>query len=131
MRERMINFMRGRYGIDQLGTFLAGCSLFLMLINIFIKSSIITLIVFGLLIYSYFRMFSRNIIKRSDENTLYLKRTFKIRTRFRKEKGYMRLRKTHHIYHCPSCRQKIKIPRGKGKISITCPKCSKEFVRKS
>lgn len=131
MKEKMMNFMRGRYGIDQFGTFLAGFSLFLMLLNLFIKSSIITLIVFGLLIYLYFRMFSRNIVKRSDENTLYLKRTFKIRTRFQREKGYIRLRKTHHIYHCPSCRQKIKIPRGKGKISITCPKCSKEFVRKS
>ena len=131
MREKMIHFMRGRYGVDQLGMFLAGFSFFLMVINIFIKNPIISIVVFGLLVYLYFRMFSRNIVKRSDENTLYLKKTFKIRTRISREKGYMQLRKTHHIYHCPSCRQRIKIPRGKGKISITCPKCSKEFVRKS
>lgn len=131
MREKMMNFMRGRYGLDQLNIFIAGFIVFLMLLNLFLKNPIVSVLGFALIVYLYFRMFSRNITKRSDENTLYLKKTWKIRMRLRKEKGYMQLRKTHHIYHCPSCRQKIKIPRGRGKISIKCPKCSKQFIRKS
>lgn len=131
MRQRMMNFMRGRYGLDQLNIFIAGFIIFLMVLNLFFKNPIISILGFALIVYLYFRMFSRNITKRSDENTLYLKKTWKIRMRLRKEKGYMQLRKTHHIYRCPSCRQKIKIPRGRGKISITCPKCSKQFIRKS
>ncbi len=127
----MMNFMRGRYGLDQLNIFIAGFIVFLMLLNLFLKNPIVSVLGFTLIVYLYFRMFSRNITKRSDENTLYLKKTWKIRMRLRKEKGYMKLRKTHHIYHCPSCRQKIKIPRGRGKISIKCPKCSKQFIRKS
>lgn len=131
MRQRMMNFMRGRYGLDQLNIFIAGFIVFLMLLNLFLRNPVVSVLGFALIVYLYFRMFSRNITKRSDENTLYLKKTWKIRMRLRKEKGYMQLRKTHHIYHCPSCRQKIKIPRGRGKISITCPKCSKQFIRKS
>lgn len=131
MRQRMMNFMRGRYGLDQLNIFIAGFIIFLMVLNLFFKNPIISILGFALIVYLYFRMFSRNITKRSDENTLYLKKTWKIRMRLRKEKGYMQLRKTHHIYRCPSCRQKIKIPRGRGKISIICPKCSKQFIRKS
>ena len=76
------------------------------------------------IIYTYFRMLSRNIQKRYAENQKYLSMTAKIRQWFRKEKNMMEQRKTHHIYTCPSCGQKIRIPRGKGKIEIDCTQVS-------
>ena len=79
----------------------------------------------------YFRIFSRNIQQRYAENQKYLQMTSKFRFRFNKEKNLMKQRKTHHIYSCPGCGQKVRIPRGKGKIEIECPKCHTKFVKRS
>ena len=70
-------------------------------------------------------------LKRYAENQKYLQVTSKFRLRFNKEKNLMKQRKTHHIYSCPGCGQKIRIPRGKGKIEIECPKCHTKFVKRS
>lgn len=75
----------------------------------------------GCLIYAYFRMFSRNVRKRYDENVRFLNKTAKIRGFFKSQKNLMAQRKDYHIYTCPGCKQKIRIPRGKGKIEIRCP----------
>ena len=85
----------------------------------------------ALIIYTYYRVLSRDYAKRSAENQKYLAKTQKIRMRFQKEKGMMEQRKTHHIYKCPGCGQKIRIPRGKGKIEIECPKCHVKFIKRS
>ena len=66
-----------------------------------------------------------------EQNQKYLQMTSKLRLRFNKEKNLMKQRKTHHIYACPGCGQKIRIPRGKGKIEIECPKCHTKFVKRS
>ncbi len=84
-----------------------------------------------LVIYCYFRVFSRNIPKRYAENQAFLSKTYKIRTFFQKQKNIWQQRKTHHIYTCPSCKQKIRIPKGKGKIEVRCPKCGTTFIKKS
>ena len=65
------------------------------------------------------------------ENEKYLAATAKFRQRFNREKNMMNQRKTHHIYSCPGCGQKIRIPKGKGKIEIECPKCHTKFVKRS
>ena len=83
------------------------------------------------IIYTYFRIFSRNIQQRYAENQKFLQMTSKFRFRFNKEKDLMKQRKTHHIYSCPGCGQKIRIPKGKGKIEIECPKCHTKFVKRS
>ena len=66
-----------------------------------------------------------------EQNQKYLQMTSKFRLRFNKEKNLMKQRKTHHIYSCPGCGQKVRIPRGKGKIEIECPKCHTKFVKRS
>ena len=84
-----------------------------------------------LIIYCYFRVFSRNISKRYAENQKYLAKTYKLRTYIQQQKNSLAQRKVYHIYKCPGCKQKIRIPKGKGKIEIRCPKCGTTFIKKS
>ena len=131
MRDRVLNFMRGRHGVDQFSYAIFGLAFLMMVINIFWGNIILTSCVVAMLILGYFRVLSRNHIARNKENTIYLQKTYKLRMWGLKQKDRLKIRKTHHIYSCPQCKQKVKIPKGKGKISITCPKCKTEFVRNS
>ena len=76
-------------------------------------------------------MISRQIAKRAAENQKYLAFEWKVRSKVQKKKKEMQQRKTHRIYACPSCKQKIRVPKGRGKIAIRCQKCGTEFVKKS
>lgn len=131
MRERLQRFMMGRYGVDAFSRFLMITWIVLWVIDLFINSGTLSLLSLMLLIYTYYRMFSRNIQKRYQENVKYLNIKNKFLSRLRSEKSVMKQRKTHHIYRCPNCRQKIRIPKGKGRICITCPKCKTEFTKVS
>lgn len=131
MKRRFMEFMSGRYGADQLSRFTLAVSLILLVLNIFTNLRIIYLAALIVLAWCYFRMFSRNITKRSAENQKYLNMVWKSKVKFGKFKNRIIQSKDYHIYKCPSCGQKIRIPRGKGKICITCPKCRTEFEKKS
>lgn len=126
-----MRFMYGRYGADSFGRFLMIAAIVLSVLSGLLRLDILYLFAEAILLYSCFRMFSRNIYKRSAENQAYLKHTAKIRFWWHSQKNLMIQRKTHHIYKCPSCRQKIRIPRGKGKIEIRCPKCGTTFIKNS
>lgn len=131
MREKLQRFMIGRYGVDALGRFLLGAVVVLWAINLFVNSKILYSWALLLMVYAYFRMFSRNTTKRYQENVKFLQIKNKVVARFKSEKSQLKQRKTHHIYRCPTCKQKIRIPRGKGRICITCPKCKTEFTKVS
>ncbi len=130
MREKLYRFMIGRYGNDNLNRFLTAISIVCLVLSLF-GPRIFYLLAIAILVYVYFRMFSRNIYKRTMENNLYMRYEYRIKQYFATLKRDMNQRKTHHIYRCPSCRQKIRIPRGKGRIEIRCPKCSQTFIKKS
>lgn len=130
MKEKFYRFMQGRYGNDQLNRFLMVLVMISLLISLFGVRPFY-LVGIAILVWSYFRMFSRNIYKRQAENSLYLRYEYKVRQKFAGWKKAAKQRKTHHIYKCPSCKQKIRIPRGKGKIEIRCPKCGQTFIRRS
>lgn len=131
MREKLQRFMIGRYGVDAFGKFLLGAVVVLWAINLFANSRLLYSWALLLMIYAYFRMFSRNTTKRYQENIKFVQIKNKIVASFKSEKSQLKQRKTHHIYRCPTCRQKIRIPRGKGRICITCPKCKTEFTKVS
>ncbi|MEF2968545.1 hypothetical protein V3851_22240 [Paenibacillus sp. M1] len=130
MKERLRQFMMGRYGMDHYGRFLYIASIVCLILGMFL-SPLLTLLAFALLIYQYFRMFSRNFYKRGQENNAYLAIRHRITGWFRTKKQQVAQRKTHRFYKCPSCKQTLRVPKGKGKISITCSKCHTQFVRKS
>lgn len=135
IRDRIIRFMYGRYGTDRLNMALTVMFVVCAALNMFIRNPYFHMVLNSweilLIILVYFRMFSRNISRRSAENQKYLRLENKIRYFFGKRKYIQQQRKEFHIYTCPQCRQKIRIPRGKGKISVRCPKCGNEFVKNS
>ena len=133
MREKLQRFMAGRYGVDAFSKFLMGSVLVLWVLDLFINSRVLYSWSILLIIYMYFRMFSRNIQKRYQENIKFLQMKSKVlgKLKWNQLKSDVKGRKTHHIYRCPTCRQKIRIPRGKGRICITCPKCKTEFTKTS
>lgn len=135
MRDKLNKFMQGRYGADQFARFTMGVALVCIVLALFLRKSpmggLLDTLGLAAIIYTYFRMLSRNIPKRYAENQKYLSMTQKLRTQFSKEKSMMEQRKTHHIYTCPGCGQKIRIPRGKGRIEIECPKCHVKFIKRS
>ncbi len=117
-RERLMQFMRGRYGgNDTLNKFLFGVFLFFLLVAIFSSKSSAANSIFNLLA----------IARRQAENAKFLELTAPIRGFFGKKSGD----KTHRIFQCPQCGQKVRVPKGKGKIEITCPNCRNHFIKRS
>ena len=129
LSESMRRMMYGRYGLDKLNVFLMTAAVALCLVGFLVSrffgavgaliGTLTSLISYGLLFWYLFRVFSRNIEKRSLENRRYL--TLKARLTDR----------SNRYYRCPNCRQTVRVPRGRGKICIKCPKCGEKFVRKS
>ena len=136
MKEKFMKFMQGRYGVDGFARFTMGVALACIVLSIFFQNgstigALLNTLGLAAIIYTYFRMLSRNLSKRYAENQKYLAMTSKLRQRLNREKNMMQQRKTHHIYTCPSCGQKIRIPRGSGKkVEIDCPKCHTKFIKK-
>lgn len=126
-----MQFMQGRYGADQMGQMLSAVSMVFLIISLFSRNQAWFLLALIGIVYNYFRMFSKNISKRYAENQKYLTMTAGIRRKIASWKSQLAQRKIYHIYRCPGCKQKIRVPRGRGKIEIRCPKCNTRFVKKS
>ncbi len=131
MKDKLRQFMIGRYGVDQLGKFIMWVGLGLLILSMFIRVPFLSTLPFFILILCYVRMFSRNISKRYGENQKYLSYVNRIKNYFAHGKDRRMQKKNYHIYPCPTCKQKIRVPKGKGKICITCPKCHAEFIKRS
>ena len=117
------NFMTGRYGTDKLGLTLLCAALVMSLLSSFIPVAmvklVLTLAYYGLMGWALFRMFSRNTYARYEENRKFLRVFDQLKDR------------EHRYFVCPKCRQTVRVPRGKGKIAITCPKCAERFIKKT
>ncbi len=127
LRERFARFMMGRYGVDKLYYFLLGVCFVLIVINIFIGSYIISTLETLLLIYSIYRLLSRNIYKRQRENEKFLKLIDKPKKFINLQKCKHRDKKTHVYKKCPSCKNNLRLPREKGKHTVVCPCCKNRF----
>lgn len=130
MREKFARFMMGRYGVDRFSKFLTIFTIVLMVLGLFIHPILYYFGIVGM-IYMYFRIFSRNRVKRSAENQWYLRKSYAVRNWFDKKKRMWKLKKTHKIFKCPTCSQKIKVPKGRGRIEIRCTKCGTKFIKRS
>ena len=121
LRTAMQQFMAGRYGTDKLNMAILCAGLAFSLLASFIPGAVFkllcTTIAYAFMILAIFRTLSRNIYKRYEENRKFL-------IFFQKVKD-----KDHRYYNCPRCHQQVRVPKGKGKISITCPKCREKFIK--
>ena len=119
----MQRFMMGRYGTDKLNIAILVTGLILSVLSVFVRHPWLDLsfmlLSYGLMGWALFRILSRNTYKRYRENRRYLMLLERIKDR------------EHRYYDCPRCHQQTRVPRGKGKISITCPKCKEKFIRKT
>lgn len=131
MKEKLRKFMIGRYGADSLSRFLLVSAIILMIVSMFVFRQPLYISSIMLVIYGYYRMFSKDASRRYKENQMYLRILGKVKTYLHRKKYRFKQRQIYHIYRCPKCSQKIRIPRGKGRISITCPKCQEEFIKRS
>lgn len=131
MKDKFLRFMQGRYGTDQLSKAMMIVGVIVMLIASIFPNNIVYLLSLFLIIISYTRIFSKNHQKRYKENQWYLKHFGFVSHMGTDLKRKLIQSKQYHIYKCPSCKQKIRIPRGKGKIQIKCRKCGHEFIKKS
>ncbi len=117
------HFMTGRYGTDKLNNTILWIGVALCLLTVFIRiplaDLILTLLSYLFMGIAVFRMLSRNTYKRYQENRRYLMLLQKLKDR------------EHRYFTCPRCRQSVRVPRGKGKIAISCPKCKEKFIRKT
>jgi len=130
-RNRLTQFMYGRYGADQLSRLYSGIALGCFVVYLFVHVPVIYLAGLILLIYSMYRTFSKNITKMSAQNQKYLNWRYQLAVKRDRLKKRFAQRKDYRFYKCPDCRQRVRVPRGHGRIAITCPKCRTEFVRKS
>ena len=130
MRSWFQRFMSGRYGFDQFGGFLCIVSFILVIIGAWV-SPVLYWLGLVLLIYSYFRVLSRNRSKRYSENLKYLSVQNKVVDWANRYILRFKQRKQYRYFRCPQCGQQLRVPRGRGKISITCPKCRNQFIKKS
>ena len=121
LSARMQRFMAGRYGTDRLNMTILSAGLVACLISPFFKNAginlLFTAISYGLMIWAIYRSLSRNTYARYQENRKFLQFFDRLKDR------------QHRYYDCPKCRQVVRVPRGKGKIAITCPKCRDKFLR--
>lgn len=131
MKEKLQRFMMGRYGVDSFSRCLLWLSIISIVIYMLTGYKFMNLIAIALIVYLYYRILSRNYQKRYAENLLFLNKTAPIRRFINNKKTHFRQRKTHKFFKCPNCKQDIRIPRGQGKIRITCPKCKTEFKRET
>ncbi|GEP64432.1 hypothetical protein [Clostridium beijerinckii] len=131
--DRLRRFMFGRYGGDELSKALLILSFILLLIMNFVPKDLrfLTILAYIPVIICMFRIFSRNIYKRRNENYKYLKIKNNIVMWFKNNINRIKTLKNYKYYTCSNCKQKLRVPRGKGKISITCPKCNSSFKGKS
>ena len=124
-------FMYGRYGADRFSNFL------LITASVFSLLSFIRVLWFlyffglALIVYAIFRIMSRNFAARRKELDVYLKITGKIKGSFSLSKRKWNERKTHKYFKCPKCKANLRVPKGKGKIEVTCAKCGHRFDAKS
>ena len=135
-RQRIAQFMYGRNGYDAFSQFLLFCALALIVLSWIFSwaaplAALLQLAEWVVLIYCLFRVFSRNIYKRQQENAKYYEKRQAAGRWFRSVKDRWYQRKDYKFFRCPSCHALLRVPKGKGKLQLTCRKCGNRFERKT
>ncbi len=133
IRRFLYNFFRGRNGFDQLAMTAWALSIVCLLLSFLPGTAgvVFNLLTFAAMVYTLFRILSRNVGKRAQENARYLSATAGLRRKLINLKTRFSQRKDFKFFTCPTCHTLLRVPRGKGKIQITCRKCGNRFSGKT
>ena len=142
-REKLTAFMAGRYGGDVLNTVLLTFSLIMFLVSSAvgtasshtggrIVSGVLFLVALAALVFALFRTLSRSLVKRRAEYDWFMQKlAVPVMTKRNEMKTRAAQRKTHKFFRCPGCGKTLRVPKGKGKLRITCPDCGKSFEKET
>ena len=123
--------MEGRTGVDHFSIGLLFLSIILAFIGQLLGWKWVIILASIPLVYCYYRMLSKNKIKRHQENILFLRYWYPIQTKIMNKYRQFKARRQYRYYKCKECGQELRVPKGKGKIEITCPKCRQTFIKKT
>ena len=127
MRDKLYRFMQGRNGMDELARMQSWLVLILLLVGMFTRIGLFSFVALILMIYMYFRVFSRNTSKRYEENQKYLNFRYNRTVSWNRFKKRMGQARDYRFFKCPMCKQEVRVPRGHGKIEITCRNAGKNL----
>ena len=130
-RAAVSRFMSGRYGSDQLNLTMVIGALIVTTIGSLTGVYFLALAADALLLLAIFRMFSKDRYRRAHENQVYLEKTQKVRRAATEWVNRVKNSRKYHYYTCPKCKQRLRVPRGVGNITITCKQCGTKFDKKA
>ena len=131
MKEKLARFFWGRYGMDTLGWALVIASMALTFLSSIFDSGILLLVSYAPIVWALIRMLSRNTQARVRENQKFLSLWNPVKKWFRLQYHRIRDIRTHRYFPCPSCKNNLRVPKGKGEITVTCPVCKTKFDRRT
>lgn len=131
MKQRLMQWMRGRYGTDALNRTLSILAILLIVPVVFLRTQALLWIGYGLLGITLFRTFSRNIPERRAELMKFMQLQRRVFRKSKQTKMKIEQRKEYKFYACPNCKKELRVPRKKGKVRITCPACHTRFEKKT
>ncbi len=127
--DRIRELMVGRYGVDDFSKCLMTVTLILFILSLFIRNKLLYVLSFLVLVFTWYRMLSMNFEQRRKENEAYRKMVSSLKRMMIKQKRRLDGSRDFCYFQCPGCGQEVRVPKGKGHIRITCPKCHTQFDR--
>ena len=131
LRSTMYRMSYGRYGNDQLSRFLLFGGLGLFVVYLITNVRLLYSLAIVMMFFNVYRSYSKNFERRRRELDTYLFYKAKFDKKFALQKRIWNERKTHVFFKCPTCKTVVRLPKGKGKIEICCPKCNTKFIKKT
>lgn len=128
---KLNRFMSGRYGADEFSLFLLIVYFVLSVLALLPYCAVLYSVALSACVFSLFRCFSRNIYRRNAERTWFLGKRAKLKSFFKRKRRIFKERKTHRFFKCKRCGAVLRVPKGKGRIEITCPKCKNKLTKKT
>ena len=131
IRAGFARFMSGRTGVDQLSYAMVIAALVMTIIGGIAGIGLLTLMADALILLAFYRMLSKNRLKRAQENTTYLQKTQKLRRAVTEWVNRVKNSKKYRYFTCPKCKARLRVPRGVGSVTITCKSCGNKFDKKA
>lgn len=131
IRAGFARFMSGRTGVDQLSYAMVIAALVMTIVGSLARFPLLTLMADALILLAFFRMLSKNRLKRAQENTAYLQKTQGMRRAVSEWANRVKNGKKYRYFTCPKCKSRLRVPRGVGSVTITCKSCGTKFDKKA